>query len=308
MLDLRRLRLLRELRDRGTIAAVADALNYTPSAVSQQLAQLEKEAGVPLLDRVGRGVKLTDAAHRLADHTESVIMRLESAEAELQASAGEVRGRVLAAAFQTVARSLLLPVLRSLREAHPRLRVELDEMESEEALPLLRGGEIDLAIVEEYPRAPRAIDAAFERLEIAVDRIVLALPEGHPAAESGEPVRLRSLAGEAWATTQPGTLFRDVFVQTCRSRGGFEPRVRHRANDVQLLLQLVANRQAVAMVPALSQPQAVEGVVVRPLAGGSLARSLLVIARQGAAQRPAVVAVVDALREQAAAIGLEPPA
>ncbi len=307
MLDLRRLRLLRELRDRGTIAAVADALSYTPSAVSQQLTQLEREAGVPLLERVGRGVRLTDAAHRLADHTDSVLMRLESAEAELAASSGEVRGRVVLAAYQTVARSLVVPILRPLHERHPQLRVELDEMESEDALPLLRGGEIDMALVEEYPRAPRAIEAAFERLEVAVDHLVLTLPRDHPAAAGEGPVRLRTLASEAWCTTQPETLFHEVFVQTCRSRGGFEPRIRHRANDVQLLTELVAGGHALALLPWLGQPQANPEVVVRPVAGGRLSRLIFAAARQGAAQRPAVEAVVAALRARAEELGLAAP-
>src|SRR5215212_1761958 len=140
MLDLRRLRLLRELRERGTIAAVADALSYTPSAVSQQLAALEREAGVPLLERVGRGVRLTDAAHRLAAHTDDVLARLEQAEAELAAASGAVHGRVRIAAFQTATRSLVAPVLRMLSDSNEGLRVELVVMEAEEALPLLRAG------------------------------------------------------------------------------------------------------------------------------------------------------------------------
>src|SRR3954469_7412462 len=127
MLDLRRLRLLRELRERGTIAAVADALAYTPSAVSQQLAQLEREAGVPLLERVGRGVRLTDAALGLVDHTEAVLARLQLAEAELAASDSEVQGVVRITAFQTAMRALTAPVLRTLTDAHPRLRCELIE-------------------------------------------------------------------------------------------------------------------------------------------------------------------------------------
>src|SRR5215212_3797955 len=150
MLDLRRLRLLRELRERGTIAAVADALTYTPSAVSQQLAQLEREAGVPLLERVGRGVRLTDAALGLVEHTEAVLARLEQAEAELAADSGEVQGVVRVGAFQTAARALVAPILRPLADAYPRLRCEMLEMEAEEALTQLRAGDLDIVIAEEY--------------------------------------------------------------------------------------------------------------------------------------------------------------
>src|SRR5215217_4044827 len=153
MLDLRRLRLLRELNERGTIAAVAEALQFTPSAVSQQLAQLEREAGVPLLERVGRGVRLTDAALGLVDHTEAVLARLEQAEAEL--ATGDVHGVVRVAAFQTAARGLVAPVLRPLADAHPRLRCELVEMEAEEALTHLRVGDLDVVVAEEYGEVPR---------------------------------------------------------------------------------------------------------------------------------------------------------
>src|SRR3954469_18108152 len=125
MLALRRLRLLRELRERGTIAPITDALVYAPSAGSQQLAALEREAGVPLLERVGRGVRLTDAAHRLADHADHVLGRLEQAEAELAAASGAVRGRVRVTAFQTAARSLVAPVMRPLTDAHDGLRLEM---------------------------------------------------------------------------------------------------------------------------------------------------------------------------------------
>src|SRR5918997_6001726 len=142
MLDLRRLRLLRELKERGTIAAVADALQFTPSAVSQQLTLLEREAGVPLLERAGRGVRLTDAAHRLAEHTDAVLARLERAEAELAATSGAAHGRVRVAAFQTAARSLVAPVMRPLADRHAGLRVELLEEEAEEALPQLRAGDV----------------------------------------------------------------------------------------------------------------------------------------------------------------------
>src|SRR4051794_7880784 len=148
MLDLRRLRLLRELRERGTIAAVADALAYTPSAVSQQLTQLEREAGVPLLERVGRGVRLTDAAHRRAEHTDSILARLERAEGELAAATGAVHGRVRVAAFQPAARSLVAPVMRPLADRHVGLRVELLEQEAEEGLPQLCSGDVDVVVAE----------------------------------------------------------------------------------------------------------------------------------------------------------------
>jgi DNA-binding transcriptional LysR family regulator len=304
MLDLRRLRLLRELRARGTIAAVADALSYTPSAVSQQLAALEREAGVKLLERVGRGVRLTDAGLTLAEHTDAVLARLEQAEAELATTEDEIRGTVRVASFQTAARSLVVPVLRPLAEAHPRLRCELIEMEAEEALPLLRAGDVDVVVAEEYPEVPRPRDRALERVGIARDRLVLALPVGHPAAAGGGPVPLSQLAAESWSSTREGTLFGDVVTRACRALGDFEPDVLHRANDVHILIQMAADGHAVGMVPSLGQPEREPRIAVRPIADGQLERLIFAAVRRGGAHRPSVAAVLEALRERASAIGL----
>jgi DNA-binding transcriptional LysR family regulator len=305
MLDLRRLRLLRELRDRGTVVAVADAFNYTPSAVSQQLAALEREAGVPLLERLGRGVRLTDAAHRLAAHTDDVLARLEEAEAELAAASGAVRGRVRIAAFQTAARSLVAPVLRPLADLHDGLRLELVEVEAEEALPLLRAGDVDVVVAEEYRTAPRAHEPALERVDLGRDQIMVVLPRDHPAAEDGRPVPLRRLAADPWCSTLVGTLFDELIVRACRA-AGFEPDVRHRANDVAVLLDLAADGHGVALIPALGQPDAHPRIAVRPVAGRGIERRLYAAVRRGGGQRPPVAATLTALRDRAAAIGLAP--
>src|ERR671915_1944688 len=200
MLDVRRLRLLRELHERGTVTAVAQALAYTPSAVSQQLATLEREAGVRLVERHGRRLRLTDAGRGLVEHADAVIARLELAEAELAAAAGhEVAGRVRVAAFQTAAAGLVLPLLGALRERHPRLRLELLEMEAEEGLELLRRGEVELVLAEEYDFAPRPRDPGLVLRGICRDPLVLVLPAGHPlVAAHPETVPLAALAGEAW--------------------------------------------------------------------------------------------------------------
>ena len=305
MLDLRRLRLLRELRERGTIAAVADALSYTPSAVSQQLTQLEREAGVPLLERVGRGVRLTDAAHRLAEHTDAVLARLERAEAELAADSGAARGRVRVAAFQTAARTLVAPVMRPLADRHDGLRVELLEMEAEEALPLLRAGDADVMVAEEYGAAPRPHERALERMDLGLDTIVLALPRDHPAADDDRPVPLRRLAGEAWCATREGTLFADMLLRACRA-AGFEPDIRHRANDAGLLVALAADGHGVSFVPSLGQPESHPGAVIRGIAGARIDRRIYAAVRRGSAERPAVAATLEALRGRASAIGLPP--
>jgi DNA-binding transcriptional LysR family regulator len=306
MLDVRRLRLLSELHERGTVTAVAEALAYTPSAVSQQLATLEREAGVPLLERDGRRLRLTDAGRGLVEHAEAVIARLELAESELAAAAGEeVAGRVRVAAFQTAASGLVLPLLGTLASEHPRLRLELIEMEAEEALDLLRRGELDLAVAEEYDYAPRSREPSIVMREICRDPLVIVLPAAHAlAAADPETVPLAALAGEVWASPRSGTAFDDSMVRACRALGGFEPDRRHRSNDLAVLEQLVAAGEAVALLPSLGRPGRVPGVVVRRVAGAPLERSILLAVRRASAGRAALAAVSEALRAQARAIGL----
>ena len=156
MLDLRRLRLLYELHERGTIASVADALQFTPSAVSQQLAVLEREAGLPLLERAGRGVRLTDAAVVLVRHAEALLERAELAEAELAAAAGSVAGRGRIASFQSVAIRIAVPAMQALAREAPGLRCELVEAEPEQSLPALALGDVDLVLADEWQHQPHS--------------------------------------------------------------------------------------------------------------------------------------------------------
>jgi DNA-binding transcriptional LysR family regulator len=310
MLDVRRLRLLRELEARGTVTAVAEALSYTPSAVSQQLATLEREAGVPLLVRQGRGLRLTDAGRGLAAHADAVIDRLELAEAELAAAAvgEEVTGRVRVAAFQTAASSLMLPVLGTLPAKHPKLRLELMDMEAEEGLELLIRGEVDLVVAEEYDYAPRTRDLALSFRDVCRDPLVLVLPSGHPlCANDSETVSLAALADEPWATPHSGTAFDDSLVRACRVLGEFEPDRRHRSNDLAVIEQLVAAGEAVALLPSLGRPGRVPGVTLRRPAEAHLDRLIFLAARRASTGRPALKAVARALRDQARALGLPAP-
>jgi DNA-binding transcriptional LysR family regulator len=309
MLDVRRLRLLRELHERGTVTAVAEALAYTPSAVSQQLATLEREAGVPLMEREGRRLRLTDAGRGLVEHASAVIARLELAESELAAAAGEeVAGRVRVAAFQTAASNLVLPLLGTLRDRHPKLRLELLEMEAEDGLELLRRGHVDLVLAEEYDYAPRPRNPSLVLRALCRDPLVLVLPEAHPlAAADPETVPLAALAGEVWATPRSGTAFDESMVRACRALGGFEPDRRHRSNDLAVLEQLVAAGEAVALFPSLGRPGRIPGVAVRRPAEAPLERSVFLAVRRSSAGRAAIAALADALREQAHAIGLPGP-
>src|SRR6476620_10884187 len=178
MLDLRRLRLLYELQQRGTIAAVADALQFTPSAVSQQLAVLERETGVRLLERAGRGVRLTDSALALVDHADALLERAARAEADLAAAAGAVTGRGRVASFQSVALRVVLPGFEALAREAPGLRCELIEAEPEQALPALALGDIDLVLGDEWQHNPWRLPAGLERVELFRDPVFLVSKRG----------------------------------------------------------------------------------------------------------------------------------
>jgi DNA-binding transcriptional LysR family regulator len=298
MLDVRKLRLLRELHARGTVAAVAEALAYTPSAVSQQLAQLQREAGVALTERVGRRLRLTEAGLRLVGHADALLAQLEEAEADLQAAAGAVGGTLRVASLQTPLISLVPGAHAVLRRRHPDLRLELREMEPEEALPALALGELDAAVAEDYDFAPRRVYPDLLKEELGGDEVVLALPEGHPAAADGGAVALADLAGDPWITANEGTRFGQMVERACRG-AGFEPDVHHRCNDALIMLSLVAAGAGVALVPSLVRPEGRPGIVVRHVGDYDLSRTIFLFTRRSGRQRPGLEALAGALREAA---------
>lgn len=299
MLDVRRLRVLKEFAREGSIAGAAQVLSYTPSAVSQQLSQLERDAGVALLRRAGRRLQLTDAGRMLVAHADDVLDRLERAEAELAAHAGDVRGTVRLAAFQLATLALVVPALSELGADHPGLRVEVVGAEAERSLPLVRAGRLDLAIAEEYAHAPRPRHPQLERIPLPPDDMLLVLPAAHPAAAPGTPVSLPALRDLAWATADDGTAYADMFLRLCRSVGGFEPDIRFRDNDFGVLIALVAGGHAAAILPALGRPHRDDRVAVRTLADGSFPRRIFLAVRAADRPRPAITALVEALHRAA---------
>jgi len=299
MLNASRLSLLVELDERGSLTAVADALGYTPSAISQQLAKLEDETGRSLLEPVGRGVVLTAAGRTLALHGRDVLERLEAAAAALE-DAEAISGTVQVAAFQTAARGLLVPVFEQLARTHPGLVCELVDQEPEAALPRLRSGELDLVVAEEYPHALRARDPRLIRHELGADELWVALPARHPVARKGGPVALADLADEPWATPWEGSSYASMVEGACRA-AGFEPLIRHRVTDFGTLLDISRSGLAVALVPSLGGASEGRGLALRPVAGGGLERKLFAAARRGAAARPALDVLVEALRARVSA-------
>ena len=300
MLNAGRLSLLVELDDRGSLTAVADALGYTPSAISQQLAKLEDETGRALLEPVGRGVVLTAAGRTLALHGRDVLERLEAAAAALE-DAEAISGTVQVAAFQTAARGLLVPVFEQLARTHPGLVCELVDQEPEAALPRLRSGELDLVVAEEYPHALRARDPRLVRHELGADELWVALPARHPVARKGGPVALADLADEPWATPWEGSSYASMVEGACRA-AGFEPLIRHRVTDFGTLLDIVARPASrLRSFRRLAEPARGAASRCRPVAGGGLERKLFAAARRGAAARPALDVLVEALRARVSA-------
>ncbi|MCU1441897.1 MAG: LysR family transcriptional regulator [Cryobacterium sp.] len=306
MLDVRRLRLLSELKVRGTLAGVAEALAYSPSAVSQQLALLEKEAGVELLQKVGRRVQLTPQAEILVAHTAHLLERLEIAEADMKASLTTVSGTVRVAVFQSAAHAVIPQALSLLAAEYPDLRVEITEREPEIGLFEVSARDFDLVIAEQYPGHTRAHWPDLDRHNLASDALRLALPpspgKGAPPFLFGPPdrtdaaARIRAL-GEAaswpWVMEPEGTASRQWATQLCRS-AGFEPDVRFETADLVAHIRLIQSGNAVGILPDLVWSGATPSVRVLDLPGKPQ-RTVFTAARRSSAGRPGVVAVRDAL-------------
>ena len=303
MLELRRLRLLRELHERGTIAAVADALRFTPSAVSQQLAMLEREAGVRLLERAGRGVRLTDPALVLVGHADALLERAARAEADLAAAAGTVMGRGRIAGFHSVALRIAVPAMAALARDAPRLRTELVEAEPEQALPALALGDVDLVLGDEWRHQPWRLAPGLVRHGLLREPVRLVLPAAHPSARRRRAaVPLAELAHDPWTTGPAGMGWEELIRRTCREHGGFEPEVRHRTNDATVSLALVAAGLAVTLLPDLVLAPRRPGLALRRVAGDPVGRTIFAVTRATDASRPSTQALVAAVRAAAAAL------
>ncbi len=288
MLDLRRLRLLRELARRGTITAVAEALSYSPSAVSQQLAALEKEAGVRLLEPAGRRLRLTPQGDLLVAHTQVLLEEMERAEAELAQSLNETVGTLRVAAFQTAVLALVPHALSQLMRQHPSLRVEVTELEPEVALPALAAGEFDLVLGEEYPGHPLPRPRETERHDLLTDELRLITPAGWSERS------LTSLASRPFVMEPVGTTAREWATAACR-QAGFEPDARYTSTDLQIHLRLAESGLAAALLPDLSGAGDRQDVVTHRLQGRPR-RQIFSTVRRGAARYPKVQAFTTALK------------
>ncbi len=296
MLDLRRLRLLRELAARGTLVAVARELNFTPSAVSQQLSVLERETGFSLLERSNGRIKLTAASEILVRHAEILLAQVEAAEADLAASQSEVAGTVRVASFQTGTLRLLVPAAALLAERHPNVRLETVEWEIGSSIPALRLQAIDLALGDEYDGVPMIRAEGLVRRDLLRQENLIVLPARHPLARL-DRVPMALLAEEPWAAGSRSTGHRDVQMLMCRTFGGFEPRFRYRSDDLDVLIALVSELGAVTILPDVADHHDNDGIVLRSPAEGQTFRTVFSLIREqtGGASRPALDAVREAI-------------
>ncbi|MFF4653326.1 LysR family transcriptional regulator [Streptomyces sp. NPDC001380] len=298
MIDARRLRTLRAVADHRTVTAAAAALYVTPSAVSQQLAALEAETGHRLLERHGRGIRLTAAGEILLSHANAVLAQLERAEAELAAYTSGAAGELTVASFATGIGLVLAPALAGLARTSPGIRVRVRDAEGDESLPMVLDGRADLAVAVEYRGAPREDDQRLARVPLYAEPFDAVLPVAHRLAGSGR-VPVAELAEEPWIGPYPGNPCHDVVVLACEY-AGFQPRMEHSSDDFRAVVALAGAGAGVAMVPRSAlRGMDLTGVVVRPVDGVAATRRVFAAVRRGAEDHPLIRPVLEALRTAA---------
>lgn len=296
MLNVNRMRILREVAARGSISAAAAALYMTPSAVSQQMSTLEREAGVDLLDRVGRRVALTTAGERLVTYTERVLAVLEEAQADLELVAGGVAGRLAICAFPTAARAILVPAIARLRERNRQLDLAVSDLEPEESIPALKIGEMDVVVTYEFDHLPVPRDPGVERHVLIREPMYVAMRRDHPRSQG--PLRVSDLPDEKWVVGRDGSPFLEVQVRVA-NEAGFEPDIDFHSNDYQVILAAVEAGLGIALVPPLAMFADYPHVVLREPEDIEVNRRIVAVVRAGSSENPSIAAALEALTEAA---------
>lgn len=291
-MDIARLRTLRELSTRHTMAAVAEALFLTPSAVSQQITQLEEDLEVELVERQGRGVRLTPAGELLVAHADKLFAVLDQAKAELAAIRAEVSGALRVAVFPTVGSWLLPAAIQLSQQRHPYLSVVLEEMEPAEGLAAVRSRRCDLAFVDDLTTIMPAGEKGIEKVPLLDDELYALLPEHHPLAGKSS-LSVRDLSRESWALDSAWSGFAEYVVALCR-KAGFEPRINAHCRGFEILAAMVAEGCSIAIVAGLRLRYPVRGVVavrLRP----QIKRRISASYRSGEREHPSIHAFLAAL-------------
>jgi molybdate transport repressor ModE-like protein len=302
MLDVKRLRILREVAQRGSFSAAADELYLSQSAVSQQIATLEREVGMKLLDRTREGPKLTEAGRVLVSHSDAAIARLEEAERELAAIAGLEGGELRLASFPSASATLLTEAVSIFHERHPKVRLSIADAEPEESLPRLRGGELDLALSFDYPTVPAAEDRDLERTLVLTESMYVALPERHRLAER-QVVPLAELSDERWLCGSRPSSCGEVVIRACRD-AGFEPKVGFESDDYHVMQGFISAGLGFTLLPDLALPTLRDDLVVRATDPPAPQRRVWAATRAEGARSPATEEMVTILVEVGEAFAL----
>ncbi|MQA03473.1 MAG: LysR family transcriptional regulator [Streptosporangiales bacterium] len=296
---LHRLRMLREVARRDGVSAAARALHYSPSGVSQQLAALEDEVGAPLLERVGRGVRLTDVGRVLAEHAEVILDAEQQAQAAVEQVRDTLAAELMAGVFSTVSAALVPAVTADLAERHPEIRLTTRETDPEDAVVDLRHGHLDLAFMIDYPDASEPWPSGLRTVSVGVEDLHLAAPAGQ---FTDGPVRLADLADLDWVISGPHTYYGRAVRAACR-RAGFDLRVTHQVDEQATALAMVASGAGITLMSDLGKVFCPDTVDVFPLTK-AIKRRLVVAHHPEATRRPAIRAVLESIAAAAAALEL----
>jgi DNA-binding transcriptional LysR family regulator len=303
MLDVRRLRVLSEVATRGSFSAAAEALTLTQSAVSQHVAALEREVGLPLVERGTRPVELTEAGHALTRHATGIFARLDGAEQEVGEIAGRRRRRLRFGSFPTALATLVPPAFRRFRRGHADVALTVVDDHLQRLLPRLEARELDLALIYEHEALPEIGARDLDRTPLLEDVYRVVLPPRHRLARRRRPLELADLAAEPWIGGAPTSAWFRIIRHGC-SAAGFTPEVAFASDDNVGVQALVAAGLGVAVIPGLAVVHPRPGIEVRSLAAGAPVRHILAARPRDGAASPAVAAMLDSLR--VAARGLRP--
>jgi len=296
MLDVRRLQVLIELDARGSFSAAADALHLTQSAVSQHVAALEREVGLPLVERATRPIGLTEAGHALVTHARVVLARLDDAEQELALIAGRLRGRLRFGSFPTALTTFVPTAVTRFKERQPEVTLTVIDDHLQRLLPRLTNGELDLALIYDHDALTHKPDDDLERLHLLDDPFHAVLPAGHRLARS-RTIKLEQLASETWVGGGPTSSWFQIVRQSCRE-AGFEPPVAFTTDDYLAVQAFAAAGVGVSVLPGLAVQHPLPGVQIRTLVSPPV--RLVSVARPVHGFRsPASLTMLDALKTAA---------
>jgi molybdate transport repressor ModE-like protein len=297
MLDVRRMKILREVADRGSFSGAADSLHLTQSAVSQQIAALEKETGTKLLERNHGNVRLTDPGAALVAHADAVIARLEEAERELADIADLRGGRLRMVTFPTAGATLVASAVPAFRKRYPAVELELGEAEPEQSIPRLKCGDYDLALAYDFDSVPFPDDRDTEREFLLEERLQVALPADHPLAKR-KSITLDKLSEETWACGLSPSSCRANVIEWSRA-AGFEPGISFASDDYQVIQALVAAGMAVALLPELLLTGRNPGIKVLDVKPRAPVRRIWALTLDPELRSPATEAMLEVLKAEA---------